>query len=715
MELLGAFVRQPALKHYRAYCSGGLSTVGGLLHFGASGGQQNCIQPLQQQLRGKGLGPGAAACCRRLAGEVLRGLFSPRLAALDKALCGFAAAEQGPPPLGRGPCSLPGKEGPCSAGGALIVCSSKTAAWCLGLYLAARGLGEVECLLARGAPFAAFSAGCSNSRSSSSSKSGSGAAAGLGAWEARKRPPLRLLVAASPQLALYAAGSSSYGLVLVPEAPQKASELLQAAACCSSKARTCLEPSPLVLLFAAEAPPLAPISSSSEPRPGPSSQRAASVGFELYPVLQHISLLRRLAGPQGAPLAAAAVGPPGPQKPGLHVAATGAFVPCSRAWALLQQVLAQGYREPACSSFREARGSAAEAVFFLGPLRARRGPGGPQALELPPLKGFRETPIKPEKLQLKVAETQRPLDWREAWEGLAVKALQRLHELGVLSDNLLLQPVSPEQQEGAPRGPAAATGERAPSGGERMWRQIPQSLLAPESLRKMLQDPQSTEHSVDLYIHRVWCTPLTWPELQQEQQTQSKLQQGEAAAVAKSSLMTETDLPLPNSPVYDSGGLLGYWAPFSSKRAQAAANAAGAAAGAAAAVTPETKAAAANLLSQLFPDRPLSSVLQPLAILLPSPLPEAVVFHGVHPLGTWQGPPGFAQGEVGGPQEESGPEEGGSPELSDADSICEEPEAPGEEGLMRIEIEPPGENMKLKVPNAEALRALLVGPARISN
>ncbi|OEH79203.1 hypothetical protein cyc_01515 [Cyclospora cayetanensis] len=511
LELLGAFLRQPSLSPYRKFCQGGLQDLGGLLHFHHHQQQQDMVMKQDRVI-------GFANCYRALAKETIRGLFSQRLIALDRILCQLQRDQEGPLWISGSHCIPHSKL--LHERGALIICRSNTAALCLGRFIMARGLGKIVIL-----PWAAKEnildgtlgalRGCTgldggtlaNTRLSST-------------WEAsiskesNSEPssgdfPLRLTIATNSKQALPRLGEPGYGIVLMPEAPETEQELLQAAAACGNyvKGGGLVAP-PIIMLFAAEMPsPECPISMCSvgAPHAKTVARRESLTRFELHLLLQRIKLLRGIGGPMtsrpgGKQVASASALTSPKRMPGVWVPATGAFVPYPLAWSLLQHVLAQGYQEAACRAFRQARGPQAEACFMLGPLRARREQKGPPTIELPPLKGFRENAIMPEVLELEPSSFEGTpggaLSWRESWEALAVKALQRLHSLGVLSNNLLLKPDASTQAEENASESSAMYEARLYSTGDRMWRLLPKCLLAPEVLNQMLKDPESYADAV---------------------------------------------------------------------------------------------------------------------------------------------------------------------------------------------------------------------------
>ncbi|KAL8437983.1 hypothetical protein ACSSS7_000553 [Eimeria intestinalis] len=672
LELLAAFVRKCVPEDSYATFQHGLQGLTTSLSDLAPqrqqhNQQQKPQQQQQQQQQRQDAGVSRAA---------LQSLFSPRLVELDRILCRLHAQDQSVS-WGEDPQSLPPFES-----------------------LQREGRGDIVCLRRA----------------------------------VDRLSPLRLTVSASVREVLSDGNTAGYGLVIMTETPDTEEDLLRAVAACRKPTRALGGLSVLLLLAPDDGPQDSHSTPSTQCRWAPS--RRSTRRFELYDLLRRVHQLKRCAtgeallsegGRDPRANEPPAAFSPQQQKTGVTVPTTGAFVPSSSAWGFLQQVLSAAYGEAACEAYRAARGPSASACFTLGPLKARREYAGAPRLEIPPLKGFREEPLFPQVLEAldSPAASRGPQaagemrgscgSWREPWERLAVQALQRLHAAGVLNDYLLVKPVAPfeEETEEAIRGKGGLKREGNASFLETSWRLLPQGLLAPKALNRLLLEGESAECCIELYVHRVWCTPVTWQQMQQEQQWQE--QQHEPAAPRRSSgeihSSSKAEVPLPCSPLYESGGLLGYWSLFSSNRKARQTETAAAAEEEGEA----TKAAAAELLTKLFPHKPISSVLQPLALLLPSALPEPVVMYGVHPMGLWRGPlfpttneacerpsqPSDSEDEDGGPRENSS---------SEPDSEGETPEAlPGEEGLMRIEIEPPtDEGMILRIPSAAVLKALLV-------
>ncbi|KAL8274299.1 hypothetical protein Esti_001753 [Eimeria stiedai] len=730
LELLGAFVRRRVPSDFCVTFQNGLQGLTTSLHGLSLQNQKQQQQRLQRASHCDGMPRGA-----------LQSLFSPRLLELDRVLCRLLAQDQ-TGSWGEDPQKLPSLESLQREGGVLVLCSSNAAAWCLTSFLKARALGQVVHGLGSACKGDSHGA-CSFFTPRHCVSLEHTSLGGQGYSVCRNRAvdrisPLHLTVSSCAREALSESSPAGFGLVIMTETPETEGDLLRAVAACrkptSRAARASAGPSVLLLLAPDDCPEDSYSSLPAQCRW--TTSRRSSRRFGLYDLLRRVQQLRRCAGGEASLLGGEGDGQASDspavslqqQKGGVVVSTTGAFVPPSLAWSFLQQVLTEAYGEAACEAYRAARGPSASACFTLGPLRARKEYSGAPRLEIPPLQGFRQEPLLPQVLEAldfpvpsqgphEAVGMGRPCgSWREPWERLAVQALQRLHAAGVLNDNLLLKPVPPVDAE-ADEAISDKTVAKRDSGVyslEASWRLLPQGLLAPEALNRLLLEGESTECCIQLYVHRVWCTPVTWQQVQQEQQWQQQEQQREAAAphraAGKPRSSSKADVPMPCSPLYESGGLLGYWSLFSSKRKPPDTEAAAAAADAEA-----TKAAAIELLTKLFPHKPISSVLQPLALLLPSALPEPVVFYGVHPMGSWRGPlfPG-AEGAREGPPEPSDceDEDGGPLENSstEADSEGQEPETlPGEEGLMRIDIDPPdGEEMILRIPSAAALKALLV-------
>ncbi|KAL8446232.1 hypothetical protein Emed_005187 [Eimeria media] len=747
LELLGGVVRKHLPYDLCATLPDGLQGLTTSLEGLSQQQQQQNQGPLQQQQQQQQPRQCAKQCDGVIEGA-LQGLFSSRLLELDRVLCRLLAQDRAAS-WGEDPQNLPSLEYLQREGGVLVLCSNNTAVWCLTSFLVARGFGHV--VDGSGRACKADFLGASSSfipRQCVSLKHTSLRGRGDGVpfdSDVDYVSPLRLTVSSSVREVLNESSPAGFGLVIMTETPDTEGDLLRAVAACrkppSRATRASAGPSLLLLL----APDDCPEDSHSSPTTHCrwAAPRRSTRRFELYDLLRRIQHLRRCAG--GETLlpgeegdtqknASSAVSLQ-QQKGGVLVPTTGAFVPPSLAWSFLQQVLTAAYGEAACEAYRAARGPSASACFNLGPLKMRREHVGAPSLEIPPLKGFRKEPLLPQVLEVvdfpavargpHGAEEMRPPcnSWREPWERLAVQALQRLHAAGVLNDHLLLKPIAPFEAEtdDAINDKTASKRDGGVASLERSWRLLPEGLLAPQALNHLLLKGESTDCCIQLYVHRVWCTPVTRQQMQREQQWQEQQQQEQHEAAAsdraseKPHSSSKADVPLPCSPVYESGGLLGYWSPFSSKHKSLRTETANAGEAEAEAKADATKAAAVELLTKLFPHKPISSVLQPLALLLPSALPEPVVFYGLHPMGLCRGPlfPG-TEGSCEGPSEHSDSEdEDGGPlenSSSEADSEGEPPEAfPGEEGLMRIEIDPPTDDeMILRIPSAAALKALLV-------